>query len=483
INTGAGALAAPLFGVLLIPVIGSKVSLILIALGYTALIPRFMNHRWTALSVAGISVGLISPTIELRPVLKNARIVTFHEGAMAAVTVVEDSSGHRLLRVNNRFQMGGTAAAAAQYRGAHIPLLLHPAPHRALFLGLGTGITFGAASLHPGLRADGVELLPEVIDVLPAFAPANFMPWTNQNLRIHTADARRFVRSITNRYDVIVADLFHPAMDGAGSLYTREHFTAIRQRLAAGGVFCQWLPLHQLDEPTLQLIVRTVVDVFPEAQAWLLHLNVDAPVLGLIARLDQSASTAQWIEPRVVGPLGVELKKLAMADSVRFVGLLLADTRQLGDLAGPGPLNTDDQPLVLLRAPAFSYRQDVKPYETLERWLQLPPCDYSSLFNRSSADNSLAAQQHERYALARNAYLRGLIADAEGDGSVAVERYLESARLSEDFTLGYAQCLSQVSLLARSRPAEAKSLLGRLIEAQPNRPVAAELLRRLESSR
>ena len=484
INTGCGALAAPLFGVFLIPVVGGKISLILIALAYTALIPGLRSWRWAALSMAGISVALIFVPLELRPVLKEGRIIEFHEGAMAAVSVVEESTGHRLLRVNNRFQMGGTAAAAAQYRGAHIPLLLHPSPHRALFLGLGTGITFGAAGLHPNLVADGVELIPEVIDALPAFAPANFAPWTNQNLKIHAADARRFVRSSTNHYDVIVADLFHPAMDGAGSLYTREHFAAIRTRLTADGVFCQWLPLHQLDAATLSLIVRTFVNVFPEAQAWLLHLNVDAPVLGLIARQGPAPSAINWIEPRVNGPLGSGLKKLAMADSVRFFGLLLADSHQLVSWAGPGPLNTDDQPLVLLRAPAFTYRKDSRPYQSLESWLQLPPPDFTSVFKASAKEiPPNAREQLKAYGLARNAYLRGLILDAEGQSSAAIEHYLESARLSEDFTLGYALCLSRASLLAQSRPEDARFLLQRLIKAQPGRPVAAEFLRRLETNR
>ena len=45
---------------------------------------------------------------------------------------------------------------------------------------------------------------------------------------------------------MIVADLFVPWQAGAASLWTREHFAAVRARLAPGGLFCQWLPLYQL---------------------------------------------------------------------------------------------------------------------------------------------------------------------------------------------------------------------------------------------
>ena len=56
---------------------------------------------------------------------------------------------------------------------------------------------------------------------------------------------------------------------------------------------------------------------------------------------------------------------------------------------------------------------------------------------------------------------------------------MESSWLSEDFTPGYAQCLALASALARSRPAEARALLERLVKAQPSLPIAKEMLERL----
>ena len=67
------------------------------------------------------------------------------------------------------------------------------------------------------------------------------------------------MRASERSYDVIVSDNFHPARSGSGALYTVEHFEAVRARLDAGGVFCQWLPLHQLDLETLRSIVRSFV--------------------------------------------------------------------------------------------------------------------------------------------------------------------------------------------------------------------------------
>jgi tetratricopeptide (TPR) repeat protein len=75
--------------------------------------------------------------------------------------------------------------------------------------------------------------------------------------------------------------------------------------------------------------------------------------------------------------------------------------------------------------------------------------------------------------------LRGLALDAEERRDEAIAAYVESARLSPEFTSGYAQCLTIASVIAGSNPARAKNILERLVEAQPERPVAKEMLERL----
>ncbi len=126
-------------------------------------------------------------------------------------------SGARYLEVNGHFRMGGTNSIRSDYRQAMLPLLLHPAPHQALFLGLGTGATLIGGTQMPGVSVHGVELSSEVVELLPWFAnPAVAGPAP----RVTVADARRYVSADTNQYDVIIADLFHPALDGSGSLYS-----------------------------------------------------------------------------------------------------------------------------------------------------------------------------------------------------------------------------------------------------------------------
>ena len=84
-----------------------------------------------------------------------------------------------------------------------------------------------------------------------------------------------------------------------------------------------------------------------------------------------------------------------------------------------------------------------------------------------------------KFIEARNIYLRGLADEAEGHETLAIDRFVESARISEDFTAGYAQCLSKASFWIQAQPENARELLKRLAEAQPSRTVAQEMLNRL----
>jgi len=279
-----GASMAPLVTAqCLIPAFGAWTALIPVALGYLLLLPlRRVALLWSAAPAIAALVLWVRPAPSLIKVPNGGALLAVSEGPMVTASVVDDASGARYLEVNGRFRMGGTSSVRSDYRQAMLPLLLHPAPHRALFLGIGTGATVVGGSQMPGVTVHGVELSREVVDLLPWFAnPATAGPAP----RITVADARRYVAADNDRYDVIVADLFHPALDGSGALYTIEHFDAVKKRLAPGGVFCQWLPLYQLDLPSLRAVIRGFLEIYPEGSAWLNHYSVTHPD----ARADRSA--------------------------------------------------------------------------------------------------------------------------------------------------------------------------------------------------
>ena len=351
-NTLGAAFAPPLFGVLLLPAFGAKAALIGVAAGYLLLSITAASWRlapaWMV-AAATAAVALAAPSLRLVHIPDGGRLVHYLEGPAAAVSVVEDAQGVSRLHINNRQQEGSSHSLVADARQALLPLLLHPAPRRALFLGLGTGVTAAAAAEDAQLQVDAVELLPEVIEASRHFTEAFDV---DARLRIVAADARRHVRTSTEHYDLVVADNFHPARSGSGSLYTVEHFRAVELRLAEGGLFCQWLPLHQLDIATLRSIVRAFVEVYPQAWALLATHSLQTPVLGLIARRGGGRFDAAAVSRRIqTAALPHAPAQFGLHDELAVLGSFVAGPRALARLAGTALLNTDDHPVVSYRAP------------------------------------------------------------------------------------------------------------------------------------
>ncbi|MEW6157065.1 MAG: fused MFS/spermidine synthase [Verrucomicrobiota bacterium] len=481
LNTIGSALAPAVAGLILLPNLGAKWTLVLIAAGYVALFPSVRPWPIGIAVAAAAGVILFPSHLRLVEAPPRGQILAFKEGVMESVAVVRHFDANRSLLVNNRFVMGGTGAAGAARRHAHLPLLLHKDPRRALFLGMGTGISLGGSATHPELLAEGVELVPEVVEVTNYFSPENRLP--NPKIQIHVADARRFIRRTPHRYDVIVADLFHPARDGAGTLYTVEHFRAFKDRLEAGGVVCQWLPLYQLDEAMVRVIVRTFLEVFPQTRAFLLRWNVDTPVLGLIALEPTSKFPADWLAQRVQSEtLEQDLKSVTLADPWHLFGTYLGGPEALSGFSAGVPLNTDDWPIVMFRAPDFVYGPAASSYGRLITLLEaLRPRDATELIDTRSASGKEFATSLERFLTARDIYLRGLVAETEGRQEQAISLFLESAKASAEFSTAYAHCLTLAMQQAKPAPQKARALLEALVKAQPQRPVARELLDRLDA--
>lgn len=464
LNTLGSALGPLAAAWLMVPLLGVQWAAIGIGVSYAAL-------ALGRVGIGALAVGLplalaATADLELVELEEGESVLESTGGVMANVTVTQRASGARTLRVDNQFRMGGTQAKFLERRQGMIPLLLHPAPKRALFLGVGSGATLSAATFHPGLEADGVELVPEVLDVLHRFKEVNAGVDGHPSVRLVAADARRFVRASSAVYDVIVADLFQPARDGAGGLYTVEHFEAIRGALREGGVFCQWLPLYQMDEDVVAIIIRTFLDVFPEAHGFVSAFNAESPALGLVGldgklRVDAEALAARIGE----SPLGEELTQLALDDLFDLLGCRVADRAQLSVRAGHAALNTDDRPEVMFRAPRFVYAERTEGWGRLLPFLALEPAPVVPLLTAGGAD---LAERVEAYVRARNVFIEGQIAYAEERMQDALDRYVESVRSSRDFVAGYHQVVSLANAAPEIPQAKRLEAVESVVQARPD---------------
>ncbi|MGM9491392.1 fused MFS/spermidine synthase [Ideonella sp. YS5] len=479
VNTLGGALASPLIGVLLLPAVGAKAGLLLLACGYAALGWRSPRSPWAWAPLTGAALAaVLAPALVFIQQPEGGRLAAYREGVSSAVSVVEDAEGVSRLYINNRQQEGSSASWRVDGRQALLPLLLHPAPRHALFLGLGTGVTAATATLDPAVNVQAVELLPEVVELSSLFTAALADQGVElQRLRVHAADARRFVRLSPEHFDLIVADNFHPARSGSGSLYTVEHFQAVRARLADGGLFCQWLPLHQLDLPTLASIVASFQSVFPQARAVLASNSLSTPVLGLVG----GTGTLSW-QP---GQLQRRLAQVPQAaafgfeDPLALLGSFVAGPSSLRQWAAGAPLNTDDRPVVAYRAPRATYAPQGPPVDRLVAWLgQLDP-QTDSLVDRDG--DQAWSSRLAAYVKARRHFIaagRGVppLADPQAMLARIRDPLMNVLRESPDFRPAYDPLWRLATVVAARDPHAARAVLTELIRLQTARTEAASQL-------
>jgi spermidine synthase len=490
VNTAGAALAPLAFGVVALPLWGYGVAYYIAVGVYLLLfVAASLAHRgpmrWPA---AGAGVVVAVAAIAFSPLVlvqypRGASLLAQRIGLQGVVSVTEGpaatapsgDAATRILQLNQKQFMGGSPGFVTKRMG-HLAMLVAPAPRRVLFLGVGTGITAAAALDYPVEKITAVELVPEILDLLPWFEAGNHGLNRDSRVALHAADARRFVQASPERFDLIVADLYHPSRDGTASLYTLEHFEAIREHLADDGVFVQWLPLYQLRPDDLKTIVRTFLRAFPASDSMLGNYSGFAR-LALIgwARADGGMNAAR-----------AETALRAQGDRV-FDGLrdLLASYMLDGDglrrYAGEGPVNTDgNQRIAFDAASASDIERSVVAHRALASLLPFRR-GYPDTFVRNASARGADALRDDvdPYAEAASRYLAAEI-DRLDDRSkpmpdAALAGYLDAYAADVRFTLPIGKLLEY----ALRDPGRARDIVGRLAAIYPDQPNVATLDRRL----
>lgn len=281
-----GCIAGPLAaGYGLLPWLGVKGSLIVLALAFGAFFAARMRHlpiRPAALTAAAgaalLLLGIAYTTTYEDPGLYERGEVRRDYTA----TVVSAGTGmQRRLLVNG---IGITVLTPITKFMAHLPLVYLPQPPRAtLVICFGMGTTFRSLSAWEG-RTTAVELVPSVRDAFGFYFPDAAQVLARPGKQVVIDDGRRFLTRTGERFDLVTLDP-PPPVEAAGSslLYSVEFYRALRERLAPGGIVQQWFPGG---EPAIERAVLTSlravfpqVKVFHSIEGWGYHfLASDRPL-------------------------------------------------------------------------------------------------------------------------------------------------------------------------------------------------------------
>jgi spermidine synthase len=379
-NTAGSIVGALLFTLLLIPAIGtggSQQVLIWLAaasagVGLAAATKSMRSpvSRVTAgLALAGIAVlalGLaatVSPIPwqaiaygrRVAPILRGldpafdaeARTLFVGEGMNSSV-VIAQRGDQRFFYVSGKSEASSVPVdMRLQRMMGHVPALIHPAPRSVLVVGFGAGVTAGSFTLYPEVSSIAICELETIIPPASGefFAKENDHVLHDGRTRILYDDARHFILTTPNKFDVITTDPIHPWVKGTATLYSKEYYELVKSHLNPGGVVAQWLPIYESDEDTVKSELATFFSVFPNATVWSNYANGDGYDLVLLGREDSSPINVDAVQRRLDQPayagVSASLAEVGFHNAVELLGTFAGRAPDLAPALVNSPI-TDD---------------------------------------------------------------------------------------------------------------------------------------------
>jgi spermidine synthase len=237
LSTIGSLLGTWLSTLVLIPLIGTQRTFIAMAFA-VALAAAVVLPRRMLLVPFGVGLLLAVPPGTTKAA-DGARVLEERETESQYARVIELSSGERRLELNEGQAYHSTWRRDTVLTGnvwdgyLTTPFtVLGRAPRSLAILGNGGGTTVRAyEKLFPGTEIDGVEIDGELTELGEKWFGLRARP----NVRLHTADARPFLRRADRRWEAIMIDAYRQPYIPF-YLTTREFFALVRDRLDPGGV-------------------------------------------------------------------------------------------------------------------------------------------------------------------------------------------------------------------------------------------------------
>lgn len=291
-NTLGAIMGALSVSLVLVPWIGTRQSqrallLLSAASGLILLVPYAWRRRSRALGAALAAVvvaaaglawsveqvpgELIAYGRHLATTAGNSRIIHRREGRNSSAVVTEWPNGTLELAVNGHVQ--ATTAPydmKLQRMVGHLPALIHPAPESVLGIGFGAGVSAGTFTRYKTIKRITVCEIEPVIPPISNqyFGVHNYNVLEDPRTRIVYDDARHYLMTATEKFDIIASDPLDVFAKGTAALYSYEYFEAVKRRLKPGGIFTLYVPLYETDERTIKSELATFFEAFPDGTVW-----------------------------------------------------------------------------------------------------------------------------------------------------------------------------------------------------------------------
>jgi spermidine synthase len=384
-NTLGAVFGVLLTGFVLMPEIGLRGSFTALAIVLVAgaLLIALVTRRRLA-SVAAVVIGIFTIMISLtgdeqwRNILssgifrmagtdvsmnaffeerrKEVKLLFYEDAADATVSVESQKlpfvDREVVLRINGKPDASAVGDAPTQLMLSNLPLMAKPDSKDVFCFGMGSGITAGSTLGYPIEHLTIAENCEPVLRAVKLFEPWNHGVFTNDRVHIYREDARTVLKLSPQKYDIIISEPSNPWMVGIGSVFSREFYQVAANRLKPGGLMTQWFHIYEMDDATMNLVLRTFASVFPNMEIWDVG-DEDVVLLGS----NQPWKTGPDVYRRAFeldGPHR-DLASIGILSPETVLSRQLASQHTAFALPGPGPVQRDDFPILEYEAPRAFY--------------------------------------------------------------------------------------------------------------------------------
>ncbi len=211
------------------------------------------------------------------------------EGATASVAVTEEIAGARQFHISGKVEASDMDIDMRLERMlGHVPALVHPDPQDCPDRGCRRRCHGWHIRRPPRSRTHR-----DLRDRTGRARQRARLLWrepittcsTTRASKLVFDDARHFLQTTPETFDIITSDPIHPWVRGAATLYSLEYLELARSHLKPGGVFTQWVPLYETDEASVKSEIATFVQAFPDTTFWnpdLLEEGYDLVAMGRV---------------------------------------------------------------------------------------------------------------------------------------------------------------------------------------------------------
>jgi spermidine synthase len=368
-NTGGAIVGALAFSLILIPAIGTLgCERVLIALSAVAAVVALgpllkQSKGLTAtmgLSCALVAAGVLAVNVSGVPGMLiaygrrimissgSSKLLYSGEGMNSSIAITQWNDGAVQFHVSGKVEASTEPYDMRLQRMlGHMPALFANQPKSVLVVGFGAGVTAGSFVLYPGIRR---IVICEMEPLIPPtateyFAKENYNVMNDPRVQIVYDDARHFVLTTNEKFDIITSDPIHPWVKGSATLYSKEYFELVRQHLNPGGIVTQWVPLYESDDETVKSEVATFFDVFPNGSVWGNDNNgsgYDTVLLGQVEPLKIDADALQQrLEDPADAPIATSLREVGFNSVVELLATYAGQREGLQPWLAGAEINRD----------------------------------------------------------------------------------------------------------------------------------------------